>query len=105
MTEDEVFAKGYDLGKQEAGRQQLSEIARLRAAEYKCNSYIVDNARLDKENKRLRDRVNLLETWLEGYAYCPCCTGVKECSEGCTFAEDDPAAHERMLDVRAVLYG
>jgi len=49
--------------------------------------------------------VKLLEAWLEGGAYCPCCEGLRECEEGCTFAEDDPEAHERMLEVRAVLYG
>lgn len=61
--------------------------------------------RFRNEIERLRDRVKRLETWLEGDAYCPCCTGVKECSDGCTFAEDDSEAHERMLEVRAVLYG
>lgn len=77
MTEDEVFAKGYDLGKLEAAR----------------------------EIEQLRDRAIRLETWLEGDACCPCCARTKACAEGCTFAEDDPAANERMLEVRAVLYG
>lgn len=89
MTEDEmydeVFAKGYELGKREAEQRIASEI--------------------ERSQDRLRDRVILLETWLEGDAYCPCCTGVKECSEGCTFAEDDHEANERMLAVRDVLYG
>lgn len=77
----EMLSKGYSIGKRETEQRLRNEI------------------------ERLRNRVKRLETWLEGDAYCPCCTGVKECSEGCTFAEDDPAAHERMLDVRAVLYG
>lgn len=57
------------------------------------------------ELEALRSRLSRLETWLEGYAYCPCCTGTRVCEEGCTFAEDDPKANERMLEVRAVLYG
>ena len=81
MTEDEVFTKGYELGKREAEQRIASEI------------------------EQLRDRLIRLETWLEGDAYCPCCTGAKECSEGCSFAEDDPDANERTLDVRYVLYG
>ena len=85
MTEDElyddVFAKGYDLGERDAEQQQSGEI------------------------KRLRNRVMHLELYLKGEAYCPCCTGLRECEEGCTFAGDDPEAHERMLEVRAVLYG
>ena len=58
-----------------------------------------------KKIERLRNRVMHLELYLKGEAYCPCCTGLRECEEGCTFAEDDRSAHERMIEVRAVLYG
>ncbi len=109
MTEDElydeVFTKGYDMGKRDAEQVRWAELDRLRSVEYKSNSYIVDNARLAEESERLRNRVMHLELYLKGEAYCPCCTGLRECEEGCTFAEDDPSANERMLEVRAVLYG
>lgn len=81
MTEDELFAKGYDIGKRDAEQKQSGEIERLRA------------------------RVKLLEAWLEGDAYCPCCTGTRVCEEGCTFADDHPVENQMMLEVRAVLYG
>lgn len=45
-------------------------------------------------------------------AYCPCCTGVKECEPYCTIKEDSEALggeawyrYERMVEARAVLRG
>jgi hypothetical protein len=118
MTEDELyddaFDKGYDLGKRDAEQQLESEIKRLRDCAqgvdlgadgmgWSPNPELMREAA--SEIERLHNRVMHLELYLKGGAYCPCCTGLRECEEGCTFAQDDPEAHERMLEVRAVLYG
>ena len=50
-------------------------------------------------------RIANLEAFLEAEACCPCCEGVRECLDGCTFATDCPAEWERVMLVREVLGG
>lgn len=45
------------------------------------------------------------QEWIEGDCTCPCCDGVQECVDGCTFAADCPSDAERMECARAVLFG
>jgi hypothetical protein len=53
---------------------------------------------LRKEIARLRD-------WLEGYCYCPCCEGIRECLPGCTCTHDAPSDAENQNAVRELLFG
>ncbi len=46
-----------------------------------------------------------LREWLSGDAECPCCGGITECSDGCTFSTDDRDSAARMKWVRHVLAG
>jgi hypothetical protein len=49
--------------------QTLAKIRNLRATEDKCNSYIVDNARLAAENKKLRHLLFVAHGNAEHYLY------------------------------------
>lgn len=51
------------------------------------------------------DEIERMQVWLEGDCNCPCCDGVRECSDGCTFAIDAPVAAQRMAGAREALYG
>lgn len=37
------------------------------------------------------------------FTRCPCCKESKWCADSCTFAEDAPAAHAKMIEAREVL--
>jgi hypothetical protein len=50
-------------------------------------------------------RIEMLEAWIIGDCTCPCCQETRECSEGCTFAEDCPQDAERMHEARGVMWG
>ena len=41
--------------------------------------------------------------WLQPQTVCPCCVENVECLDDCTFAVDDPDAHERMETIRDLL--
>ena len=49
------------------------------------------------------EKIKYLREYLEFDACCPCCQETKECSDGCTFEDDDPYAFERMKFARDVL--
>lgn len=49
------------------------------------------------------DEIERLRGWLEGDANCPCCGMSDICVDDCTFADDCPDSHERMIHVRAIL--
>lgn len=56
---------------------------------------------LDEERKevaRLRDGIR-------HECICPCCEEEVRCIDGCTFAEECPAEHERMMYYRELLAG
>lgn len=50
-----------------------------------------------------RNEIERLREWIEGDARCPCCDTFSECDDECTFADDCPIEHERMMAARAVL--
>lgn len=60
--------------------------------------------RLRSVHRALRRRVARMESWMEGYAYCPCCQQARQCADGCTFATDCPDDAERMDQIRDLLY-
>jgi len=51
------------------------------------------------------DAIERMQEWLEGDCTCPCCEGVRECSDGCTFVEDCPDDAEIMAGARAAMFG
>lgn len=53
----------------------------------------------------LRAQLVKYEDFLRNKATCPCCVGVDECDEECTFAEDCPEENESMWHVRDLLFG
>lgn len=53
---------------------------------------------------RLLRRHDRMVDWLMVYAVCPCCEGIEACDDECTFADDCPESHERMIEVRKILF-
>lgn len=53
----------------------------------------------------LRAKVEKYEDYLRNRASCPCCEGIDECDEECTFADDCPDENEAMWHVRDLLFG
>ena len=53
----------------------------------------------------MNDRYLALEDFAKGQANCPCCDGVLECLEECTYKEDsrDDDSYQRMLAARRAL--
>lgn len=49
------------------------------------------------------DEIDRLRGYFEYDATCPCCMGITECEEGCTFSEDAPEDHEKMFFAREAL--
>jgi hypothetical protein len=54
--------------------------------------------------KALYERIRVLEAWIRWECLCPCCSELKDCLPDCTFREDHPPRHARMMGARDVLY-
>ena len=51
----------------------------------------------------MEQEIRRLRSCIEGDARCPCCDTTVVCLDGCTFADDAPAQHEKMVFARKVL--
>ena len=63
-----------------------------------------DRSTLPERVRAMRIALERMQEWIEGDCTCPCCAGVQECVDGCTFAEDCPSDANRMESARAVLF-
>ena len=63
-----------------------------------------DRSTLPGRVRAMRIARERMQEWIEGDCTCPCCAGVQECVDGCTFAADRPSDAERMESARAVLF-
>ena len=53
---------------------------------------------------QMENRISQLETFVESLCWCPCCEGLEQCAEDCTFHDDAPEQANFMNDCRMVLY-
>jgi len=50
-----------------------------------------------------QQKIQKLQAFVAYYATCPCCNEDEECSEGCTFKEDDWNAYDMMQLAREAM--
>lgn len=67
----------------------------------------VRSQRIDGSNGQLVEslcrEIERLRGYFEFDANCPCCQQTYQCEVGCTFAEDAPEDHEKMIEARNAL--